>query len=83
MEDWGTDVGSNVDDALVSVLRGKETPEEREEALISFIRDYDKSAKEYEADLMTKATIKNYTIVIVAIIAMILGGVITGVIMSS
>ena len=55
MEDLGTTVGFDIDQALESVLHGKESPEEREEALIDFIKKYETSANECIEDWKTRA----------------------------
>jgi len=67
---------------LETVLHGKETPEEREAALISFIKDYDKSAKEYEIDLRARATIKDNILVVVAVISAVVGALLSGIFLS-
>ena len=82
MEDLGTYVNSNINDALETLLHGKETPEEREAALISFIKDYDKSVKEYEIDLRAKATIKDNILVVVAVISAVVGALMSGIFLS-
>lgn len=82
MEDLGFEVNSNINEALETVLHGKETPEEREAALISFIKDYDKSAKEYEIDLRAKATIKDNILVVVAVISAVVGALLSGIFLS-
>ena len=46
MEELGSTVGFDIKDAINSVLRGKETPEEREKALIDFIKKYEESTNE-------------------------------------
>lgn len=76
MEDWGITVNSNINEMLETVLHGKNTQEEREEALISFIKDYDKSANECYVELRTRAIAKNSVIFIAAIISAILGAAI-------
>lgn len=53
MEELGTFVHSDIEDVLKATLQGKETPEEREEALISLIKDRDISAKECIEDMET------------------------------
>ena len=82
MEDLGFEVNSNINEALETVLHGKETPEEREAALISFIKDYDKSVKEYEIDLRAKATIKDNILVVVAVISAVVGALMSGIFLS-
>ncbi len=82
MEDLGFEVNSNINESLETVLHGKETPEEREAALISFIRKYDKSAKEYEIDLRAKATIKDSFLVVVAVISAVVGALLSGIFLS-
>ncbi len=77
MEDLGINVNSSIDGALETVLRGKETPEEREDALIKFIKDYDKSTKELECDLRIRATIKANVLIVVAFMSVVLGSILT------
>ena len=81
MEDLGISVNSNINDALENVLHGKETPEEREKALISFIKDYDKSTKELECDLRIRATIKANVLIVVAFMSVVLGSILTALFM--
>lgn len=82
MEDLGFEVNSNINESLETVLHGKETPEEREAALISFIKDYDKSVKKYEIDLRAKATIKDNILVVVAVISAVVGALLSGIFLS-
>ena len=82
MEDLGFEVNSNINESLETVLHGKETPEEREAALISFIRKYDKSVKEFEIDLRAKATIKDNILVVVAVISAVVGALLSGIFLS-
>jgi hypothetical protein len=55
MEDLGIVLGFHLDEALKSALRGKETPEEREKALIDFIKKYEESANECIEDWKKRA----------------------------
>jgi len=82
MEDLGFEVNSNINESLETVLHGKETPEEREAALISFIRKYDKSVKEFEIDLRAKATIKDNILIVVAVISAVVGALLSGIFLS-
>ena len=82
MEDLGFEVNSNINESLETVLHGKETPEEREAALISFIRKYDKSVKEFEIDLRAKATIKDNILVVVAVVSAVVGALLSGILLS-
>ena len=56
MEEPGTTASSNIKDTVKSVLRGKETPEEREKALIDFIEKYEESANECIEDWKKRAS---------------------------
>ena len=73
MEELGTTVGFDIDEALESVLHGKETPEEREEALIDFIKKREASANECIEDWKTRALAKNATTVLVGILSVLAG----------
>ena len=77
MEDLGTTVGFDINEALESVLHGKESPEEREEALIDFIKKYEASANECIEDWRTRALAKNATMVLVSILSALAGAGIT------
>ncbi len=76
MEDLGISVNSDINEMLESILHGKNTQEEREEALISFIKDYDKSVNECYAELRTRAIARNSVLLVVAIISAIFGAAI-------
>ena len=80
MEDWGISVNSDINDALESVLHGKETPEEREEALLDFIKKYDKSANECIEDLKTRALAKSSVMIMIALLSAILGAILGAVV---
>ena len=56
MEELGTFVHSDIEDVLKATLQGKETHEEREEALIDFIKKYEESANECIEDWKKRAS---------------------------
>lgn len=56
MEELGSTVGFDINDAVKSVLNGKDTPEEREKALIDFIKKYGESANECIEDWKKRAS---------------------------
>ena len=72
MENWGiATVGSNINEALDSVLHGKNTPEEREEALVDFIKKYEESANKCIEDWKIRALAKNVTIATVVVVGIL------------
>ena len=66
---------SDIEDVLKATLQGKETPEEREEALISLIKDRDIDAKKCIEDLNTyfkaRILVQNNLIFVITLAAII------------